>query len=201
MFLNTAKRRPYRACSDEELHFFYYTGKDEACFSELFHRHAQRLFELCRDILRDHEESKDMVMYIFEKCLRNPPPPASKIEAWFFLTARNECVDKLRRQRREQRWEAAYWQEWKAGQRRAECALADFPVIRGECARETRLREAITRLKTRQRKCLELFYFEKKSYREIAGETHCTEKEVKAHLQSGRRMVRKMFVNPHVRGS
>lgn len=42
-------------------------------------------------------------------------------------------------------------------------------------------------LKKEQKLCIQLFYLEKKSYEEVAQLTHYTLKEVKSHLQNGRR--------------
>lgn len=49
------------------------------------------------------------------------------------------------------------------------------------------LRDCIEKLKEDQKKCVELFYFENKSYREIAALPGMDEKKVKSLLQNAKR--------------
>ncbi len=50
--------------------------------------------------------------------------------------------------------------------------------------------EAITQLGDEQKLCIRLFFYDDKSYREIATETGFTEKQVKSYLQNGKRNLR-----------
>ena len=49
------------------------------------------------------------------------------------------------------------------------------------------LKECIEELKQEQRTCLEMFYYQHKSYREIARTLEMEEKKVKSHLQNAKR--------------
>ena len=44
-----------------------------------------------------------------------------------------------------------------------------------------------------QRVCIQLFYYEDKSYREIADETGYSDKEVKSYLQNGKKKLEKLL--------
>ena len=50
-----------------------------------------------------------------------------------------------------------------------------------------RLEEAIGALGEEQRQCIELFYLRDKSYKEICDITGMSEKQVKSHIQNGKR--------------
>jgi RNA polymerase sigma-70 factor (ECF subfamily) len=49
------------------------------------------------------------------------------------------------------------------------------------------LDEALVQLKPDQKKCVMLFYIEEKSYQQIVEMTEYTLKEVKSHIQNGKR--------------
>ena len=53
------------------------------------------------------------------------------------------------------------------------------------------LEQALSQLPTEQRRCLELFYLEEKSYQEIVAATGLAVNQVKSHLQNGRRMLKR----------
>lgn len=55
------------------------------------------------------------------------------------------------------------------------------------------LEKAITKLNDVQRSCLEMFYFVKKSYKEIAIETGFEVKHVKSHIQNGKRNLKNIL--------
>jgi RNA polymerase sigma-70 factor (ECF subfamily) len=49
------------------------------------------------------------------------------------------------------------------------------------------LEDCIERLKAEQKECIQLFYFQNWSYRQIAEILHMDEKKVKSHLQNAKR--------------
>lgn len=49
------------------------------------------------------------------------------------------------------------------------------------------LEEAIKKLKDEQRICIELFYLQEKSYKEVADQTGLSMLNVKSHIQNGKR--------------
>jgi RNA polymerase sigma factor (sigma-70 family) len=57
-------------------------------------------------------------------------------------------------------------------------------------ARAQAIERAMQTLNAGQRRCLQLFYFEKKSYKEIADLTGFSIKQVKSHIQNGKRNVK-----------
>ena len=58
------------------------------------------------------------------------------------------------------------------------------------------MEEALAQLPPAQRRCLELFYLEKKSYREITTEIGLELNLVRSHLQNGKRMLRRQLEPP-----
>jgi RNA polymerase sigma-70 factor (ECF subfamily) len=52
---------------------------------------------------------------------------------------------------------------------------------------EQALFDCIDRLKVEQKKCIRLFYFDNKCYREIASDLNFEEKKIKSFIQNGKR--------------
>jgi len=55
------------------------------------------------------------------------------------------------------------------------------------------LETAISGLSSEQKKCIELFYLNEKSYREVEQITGYTYNEVKSHIQNGKRNLKQMI--------
>ncbi|RZK48411.1 MAG: hypothetical protein EOO59_16850, partial [Hymenobacter sp.] len=58
---------------------------------------------------------------------------------------------------------------------------------------------ALSQLPPDQRRCLELFYLEEKSYQEIVATTGLALNLVKSHLQNGRRMLKRTLSRGELR--
>ena len=63
-------------------------------------------------------------------------------------------------------------------------------------ARLQSVEAALAQLPPAQRRCLELFYLEKKCYRDIATETGLELNLGRSHLQNGKRMLRRQLEPP-----
>ena len=53
---------------------------------------------------------------------------------------------------------------------------------------------AINRLKPDQKRCIVLFFFESKSYKEIENLTSFSAKEIKSHIQNGKRNLKNLVI-------
>jgi len=87
-----------------------------------------------------------------------------------------------------------------AGWRYTEKAEMDFvendnmaSLIDGEPSMETNMENAVRLLGDEQRTCIDLFFYENKSYKEISEQTGFSEKQVKSYLQNGKRNLRIML--------
>ena len=54
----------------------------------------------------------------------------------------------------------------------------------------TQLEEAMLLLKPNQKRCIDLFYLQKKSYQQVVEETEFSLKEVKSNIQNGKRKLK-----------
>lgn len=175
-------RKRTSSLSDLELLEAYRKNQDKALIGELYNRYAHLVYGLCLNYLQDREQSRDAVLNLFEKLLitlkDNKPDNFSN---WLCFVARNHCISELRKQQVKRNRDEIYAADIHALTAQEE----EDPQSREE--RLLRLENAIKTLGEDQRRCIELFYFGDKSYREIAVITGFSEKEVKSHLQNGKR--------------
>jgi RNA polymerase sigma-70 factor (ECF subfamily) len=204
MFFRRAQPSPAAAAplSDQELLARYRAHGDVADLGLLYDRYLPEAFAVCRRYLAPpDEDAQDATMQLFEhlvKVLRTHAP--DNFPAWLHTTARNHCLMQLRARKR-------------AGPSAGpviltlpdatDVEMAGARHLQGEeaaaeDAQETEIRlqsmeAALAQLPPAQRRCLELFYLEKKSYRDIATETGLDLNLVRSHLQNGKRMLRRQL--------
>ncbi|MBO3270284.1 RNA polymerase sigma factor [Hymenobacter defluvii] len=183
--------------SDKELLHRYRVSGDVADLGTLYDRYLAEVFAICRRYLRPDEEAEDAVMQLFEQLVvKLRQHEVSNFPAWLYATVRNHCLMILRAQQR-------------AGPAAGGPLVVHFPDAAGmESAahwhlpeedtdaylteeRLQALEQALIDLPSEQRRCLELFFLEKKCYRDIAAETGFDLKQVKSYLQNGKRNLKR----------
>ena len=167
--------------TDEDLlQHIKHTG-DKKGFAILYKRYVHLLLGWCLRYLKKQDASEDAVMDIMEQLIQNLHRYEIKdFKNWLFLVTRNHCYMRLRGQTH---------------------ILVD-DLSRIDCEddmenqeevhlnieqQENNLHEAIEGLKGPQKECIVLFYFKKKTYKEIVELTGYDEKKVKSHIQNGKR--------------
>jgi RNA polymerase sigma factor (sigma-70 family) len=162
-------------------------------------RHLPEVFAVCRRYLAPpDEDAQDATMQLFEQLvgkLRTHVP--DNFPAWLYTTARNFCLMELRARQRGTAsggplvlFPEAIDVE-NAAARHLPDAGADADEASQHEADLQALELALSQLPPEQRRCLELFYLEEKSYQEIVATTGLALNLVKSHLQNGRRMLKR----------
>jgi RNA polymerase sigma factor (sigma-70 family) len=74
---------------------------DASAFEAIFERHHRGLLSLCRHLLGSREEAEDALQHTFAVAYRElvQSGPPRHLRAWLYATARNRCLDILRRRR------------------------------------------------------------------------------------------------------
>lgn len=171
--------------SDEELIRSYHSTSDKAFVGELYIRYAHLMYGVCLKYYRDREQSRDAVLQIFEKLfvsLKTHTP--ENVKTWLMFVARNYCISELRKLQvkaeKQSRYEKDEAETWNGDD-----DLPDDKVLKEQ--RLQRLGDAISALGEDQKTCIELFYLKDKSYKEISAITGMSDKQVKSHIQNGKR--------------
>ena len=177
--------------TDKELVDAFHLTKEVSYFNELFNRYAHLVYGLCMGMVRDSDLCKDLVMVVFTQAYQSMARQEVKhVASWLQTIARNECLSHLRKSHfplvSEDQWEkyknsASFFMENDPSQRL---------TIEHKILLDNQLEEAIAKLNYEQRICIQLFFFEHKSYKEIVQMTGYPENQVKSYLQNGKRQLR-----------
>lgn len=172
--------------SDLELIERYRNSHELRYVGEVYHRYTHLVFGVCMKYLKNEEDSKDAVMEIFEKLMEElKRHQVENFKSWLFSLTRNFCLMRLRKEKSARKNEEGY-QKYEAGFVDSDEWVHLFTEKQNGTLSE-KLSLGINTLKTEQKKCISLFYFEGKSYDQIAGETGYSQKQVKSFLQNGKR--------------
>ncbi len=173
--------------SDETLFNMFQQTRDRNMIGELFKRYLHLVLGVGLKYLKDEDQARDVVMQVFEQLLTKPVEKEIRsFKDWLFIMTRNQCLMVLRHQESGRRMMEEKLRELQ------EEVMENVGVMHldNEDEQEQKLamlRSALARLPDDQRKCVEFFYYEEKSYQEISNLTGYSLKKVKSHLQNGKR--------------
>jgi RNA polymerase sigma factor (sigma-70 family) len=177
MFVN----RNLASVSDSELLDQFKVTGDLLHLSNLFVRYTSVVYGVCLKYLKDRDESKDMVMQIFEKLpSRVTRHEITHFKSWLYVTTRNECLMHLR-----------------AGKGKVTQEINDHLMenevtlhLEEEPEMETnltKLEKCIEELTYEQKQCVQMFFLQEKCYRDITDVTGFDLGKVKSYIQNGKR--------------
>lgn len=177
---------PHSLYSDEELVLNYKATANTSLVGELFKRHSLMCFSVCMKYLKDQEEAEDATMNIFEKLFIDlKKHEVQNFKSWLHSVCRNHCLMHLRKPDLHESLDGNSGNENLFMELHRMMHLDD-----SEQEKEQRLQKlelAMDSLNSKQRECLELFYYKRKSYEEIKEQTGFTILEVKSYIQNGKR--------------
>ncbi|MBI1226394.1 MAG: sigma-70 family RNA polymerase sigma factor [Bacteroidetes bacterium] len=187
-FLN--KQPAVQQLSDEELVSKFSATQQQTYFEELYRRYKHLAYGVCLKLMKNEDESRDVVSDVFKILfVKLPTSEIKSFKAYLYTVSRNECIAKLRQKKSEMEKLAKY--------NHVENSPTDFMENDGFAAlfsahptMEQEVERAVEQLGDEQKTCIRLFFYDDKSYREIATETGFTEKQVKSYLQNGKRNLR-----------
>jgi RNA polymerase sigma-70 factor (ECF subfamily) len=171
--------------TDQELLARYYEDRQNEWLGILLQRYTLLLFGVCMKYMKNEEEARDCVQQIFVKVITELARyRVEYFKSWIYTIARNHCLMRLRDSHGRQTGlsesmlsgAGQYWEEDENGNRHWE--------------KEQLLQwmgQALEELGNEQKRCVTLFYLEKRSYQEIAESTGFTLMQVKSYIQNGKR--------------
>ncbi len=173
------------ASTDEVLLRRYRTEGNTACLGVLYERYMPMVYGVCFNILRDSGHAEDAVMAIYEELtVKLKTHEVTAFRGWLYVLARHHCLNEWRKARRQPTDLHAPDEMLRFD------APADHTDLDRWTLPEAGLDDCIAALSAEQRRCVELFYFADKSYREIADSLPEDLGKVRSHLQNGRRNLR-----------
>ena len=163
---------------EQKLQHYRETGEQEL-IGTLFNQYMHLVYGLCLKYLKDRERSQDAVMDIYESISKKLLTlEVTHFKSWLYMVSKNHCLMILRKNNPEINAEI-FMESPDAVHLKEEKIDLEKDL--------TSLEECINELKEEQRRCVEKFFLEKKSYQLINQETKIDLKKVKSHIQNGKR--------------
>jgi len=191
VFLGNNHRNSSKLTDDELISRYCSTGHKEL-IGILYKRYTRFVFLICMKYLKDR--AKDAVMQVFENLFTDLLKHEVKsFKSWLYTVTKNHCFMQLREEKQDQQRSIRMKMDQSAD-------MESDPFLHPNEEKEqamVKLQGAVNNLREEQRRCIEMFYFEKKCYSEIAEITGFTVKQVKSHLQNGKRNLRIMLEERH----
>lgn len=188
-FFKTGGTRPNQK-TDEQLLEAYLQTSDQRQLGILYERYMPMVYGVCVKILKDSGKSEDAVMAIFEELTRKVREhKVESFRGWLYVLARNFAL-----------------MEWRKQQRRPTSHLAPEDMERFDDAMEDpdfelpqadrpALERCLERLNDHQRTCVQMFYYEDFSYKDISEKLSLELGIVRSYIQNGKRNLRLCLEN------
>jgi RNA polymerase sigma-70 factor (ECF subfamily) len=178
-----------RSLSDAELIIKYKQNGDLEILAQLFQPYTTLVFGVCLNYLKNVEDSKDAVMNIFEGLIVSlKKHDVQNFKSWLHVTSRNHCLMELRKRK-------SYREEGSTQKNDIEnVEFSISPHHSNEDSIEndlTIMNDCIDKLPEKQRICIQLFFLQEKSYKEVSVNSGYELNKVKSYIQNGRRNLKK----------
>jgi RNA polymerase sigma-70 factor (ECF subfamily) len=169
---------------DSELIDRFRYSHDNLYIGELYSRYAHLVLGLSIKYFKDIEKAKDATMSIFELLIYElKRHRIENFKSWLFTVSKNYCLQELRKHNSRFQKEALYKVFLNEIM---ESDLSLHPIKEKEALIQ-KMESLLPDLKNNQRLCLKMFYLEGKSYADISQEFSFSLKDVKSHIQNGKR--------------
>jgi RNA polymerase sigma-70 factor (ECF subfamily) len=193
-FKNIFASKP-KEFTDTELLQRYRQSGDLADLGILYDRHIHKVYGTSLKYLKDEDNSKDIVMLVFEKLTQKlRTTEVNHFESWLYMVTKNECLMWLRKQKGQKEVSFENF-GFKTGNSEEDDMESDSFLhhITEDFAGDdlekdlVAMEKAILLLPNEQKQCIELFYLQGKCYKEIAEITGFDLSKVKSYIQNGKR--------------
>ncbi len=175
-------RRNKDEFSDEELLDLFLKSDDLSHLGLLFERYMELVLGVCLKYLNDEALAEDAVMNIFEEVAEKVKKhEIAAFRGWLYVLSRNHCLMQLRKDKKHLNANIAPENMYSA----EEMHPLDEPSE--EEVREQHLKECLETLSVQQKECVDMFYYQGYSYKEIAAMKTENVGKIRSHIQNGRR--------------
>ena len=157
---------------------------DNHYIGQLFAKYKVMIVATSIKYLKNRADADDASMDIFEALLgKLRSHEVSNFKSWLYTFTRNHCLMVIRKRK------GIIEEEFQPEKiEKTFMETPDFEHLDSEAQSESEvLKAAMAQLKDHQRRCIQLFYLEELSYRDVADRTGFELKKVKSYIQNGKR--------------
>lgn len=174
--------------SDAALLDLYKKDKDTKWIGYLFERYTLLVFGVCMKYLKQVNDAKDATQQVFEKAFVEVNKyEVTYFKSWIYSIARNHCLMQLRGKGLQTVFMETLPEELGENFNTQESLDAKENLQEKQIEN---LGDAIAHLNQEQQLCIDLFYLQKLSYKEIEEKTGYSFQQVKSNIQNGKRNLR-----------
>jgi RNA polymerase sigma-70 factor (ECF subfamily) len=174
--------------SDATLLDLYKKNKDSKWLGILFERYTLLVFGVCMKYLKQVNDAQDATQQVFEKAFSEIQKyDVVYFKSWIFSIAKNHCLMQLRGKGHQTVLFESFPEDMLE---RTDSQVSPIQNENWLEQQSAELNQALQELSNDQKICIELFYFQKLSYKEIEQKTGYSFQQVKSHIQNGKRNLR-----------
>ncbi|NNE28622.1 MAG: sigma-70 family RNA polymerase sigma factor [Saprospiraceae bacterium] len=183
--------------SNEQLVEYYQASSDKEAVSLLVQRNYHLIYGACIKILGSQDDAKDVCLDICESLFQKlNSGKIEKFNKWLFSVCNNRSISFIRSKEVRRKHEANSQSTIMPTDNYVEKAMHEgLSVDPTQSDPVDRLEELLNKLPPKQKTCLQMFYFKRMSYSDIAKETRQEVKQVKSYLQNGKRKLKLLYQN------
>lgn len=165
--------------TDTEILDNFKKSQDSKWLGLLLQQYTLLLYGLCLKYLKSENKAKDAVQQIFVKVIDEIPKyKITYFKSWLYMVAKNYCLMQLRDKKQFaeiDKFDIEQEEDLKIEELQKNEIEYDF------------LKLSLNELNPDQKQCINMFYYQKKSYHQIVEETNYSLMQVKSHIQNGKR--------------
>ncbi len=167
--------------SDSELVSRYQKSGQLRYLGILYERYTELVYGVCLKILKNETEAEDAFMAIFEKLTKKLQHfDIQQFKPWLHVVVKNHCLEILRKKGKHSslNYDSEFMQSATILHPFIEDPKNGLLEILDKC---------LEQLVEEQKSCIELFYYQGKSYKEIAQLKNQEVGKIRSYIQNGRR--------------
>lgn len=179
------EKEKYQHLTDEELIQLFNKERDNQWLGILLQRYTLLLLGVCMKYLKNEMQAQDAVQQIFIKTIVELEKyKVSYFKSWLYIVAKNFCLQQLRH---------VHLQVPITENLDIESEEVDKSFFENNEQLLSLMEQNIPKLNDEQKRCIVLFYFEKKTYQDICSITDFTPLQVKSYIQNGKRNLKNLI--------
>jgi RNA polymerase sigma-70 factor (family 1) len=159
---------------------------DRHAFEELYNSYKEPALRFCNSILKDIEESENIIQEVFIKIWnrRNTINPELNFTSYLFTIIKNRVFDHLKEVKKNEFLKEKFWEK-----------ALEYKAIDNEIKEErfAMVNEAVEGLSEKRKEIIKLNYEEGRSYEEIATQLKISKNTVKNQLVKAKQVIRKQL--------
>ncbi|MEZ4798951.1 MAG: sigma-70 family RNA polymerase sigma factor [Flavobacteriales bacterium] len=175
----------YHEKNDKELLDLLKSGRNDTLLSFLFEKYRHLVFGVCMKYLKNEARAKDLVSEVYEHLIGSDMSGVEEFSTWIYVVTKNKCLMSIRSEEAKEKREEKYV---RMNSEPNEHSVEELNW------KASVVERAIAKLSPPQSKCIELFYLEEKSYKEVSELSGYSLLEVKSHIQNGKRNLKQILL-------